>query len=212
MLRGNCSSGACRCRLLKLSRRGTTTAVCGDFGILPLGGHVGVVGGGEAGKVKEAGCLVFLPLTTLLVVIDGVRTITHAAGGVTTRIVRTMSTGAKRTMPRIRTPRMTPLPRRSAGAIACGKGMISGSALSGPVFRMIRRVPRFPSKNVSTLVRCLDGGVGCPRTTVGGNARKQTAIRFMIRGSNDVAGMGVLHNVSPRLGGRTMHMVDTVPG
>lgn len=134
MLRAKCSRGACRCRLLKLTRRGTTTALCGDFGILPLGGQVAVVGGGEAGRVKEAGCLVFLPLTTLLVVVDGVRTITQAAGSFTGSIVRTIRRGAKRANRALRSvtarasrpavPATAPLP---GGGIRCGKMMISSA-------------------------------------------------------------------------------------
>lgn len=214
MLRAKRSDGSCRCRLLKLTRRGTTTGLSGDFGILPLGGHVGVVGGQEAGRVKEAGCVVFLPLTTLLVVIDGVRMMTHAAREFTGRIVRRI--GAPR-------PRVTGVPRlrdrrvRRAITLPTG-GRVTGSAPvtrdgdvpSSIMFRIMRMVPRFPKKR-RTLVRCLTGGVGCPMATRRGKGRKHIVIDFIIGGSKGVSSVGMTQDMSPCLSGRTMEMVTTVP-
>lgn len=80
-----------------------------------------------------------------------------------------------------------------------------------PIFRIIRRVPRFPN-NVKRYLGFLKGGVGCPIRTRGTKMRKGIVMRFMIRGSNGVTGPGIIEDVSPSLSNRTVQIVSVVPG
>lgn len=215
ILRTKRSSGSCRCRLLKLTRRGDTVALSGDFGILPLGGHVAVVGGGEAGRVKQAGCLLFVPLTLTLVVIDGVRTITHAAGDVTRRIVRAMrrrvrprgtitigrDASSPRTTGRVSRPRRDNVTRRPTRRRDQRRVM----------FRIIRGVPRFPN-NMEGVGRFVGDRLHCPIVTRRGKARNRIVTRFMVRTSNALSSLGVIGDMSPLLSTRTVHIVGRVPG
>lgn len=79
------------------------------------------------------------------------------------------------------------------------------------VFRIMRRVPRFP-KNVTRYLGFLNGGVGCPAVSRRGNIRNGIVIRFIIGGSNSVISPIIIHDMSPCLSGRTLHMVGAVPG
>lgn len=91
------------------------------------------------------------------------------------------------------TPRRTACPRRMA------------------IFRIMRGVPRCPN-NVSTVVRFVNGGVGCPMTTRGTGVRKEIIVRFVISGRKGVVYPEMVHNTSPLLSTRTVHLAAVVPG
>lgn len=99
--------------------------------------------------------------------------------------------------------------------MTCNPGRSSGTGTastgSNATLGMTRMVPGFPKK-VPNLVRCLTEGVGCPAVTRGGGRRNEIVLRVVINGSKDVSGVGMLHDVSPLLSTRTVHMIDAVPG
>lgn len=79
------------------------------------------------------------------------------------------------------------------------------------VISITRVVPRFP-KNATTLVGCLNAGVGCPAVSRRVNSTKEIVIRFIISGSKSVSGPRIMQKMSTCLSGRTVHIVDSVPG
>lgn len=187
------SGGRCRCRLVKMGRPGATvTGLCGGFDILPLGGEVAVLGGGEAGGTEGIGCLTLIPVTTNLLLLGGVSTVTHILGRGMTRIVRRPATLTAAAISGVRTT--GPLPPR-------GSGVCSAYSV----------VPRFPNKR-GTLLRFLTGGVGCPARTRRRKGRKGMIIAFIVRGSKDVAGTGIARTLCPSLSRRSLQVIGSVPG
>lgn len=80
-----------------------------------------------------------------------------------------------------------------------------------PMCRVTSGVPRFP-KNVVTYLRCLTHGVGCPMVTRGRKTRNGMVMRVIVRGSNSMSRMDVMHDVAPRLSTRTTQIMGSVPG
>lgn len=99
------------------------------------------------------------------------------------------------------TPMVVPAPVRMP------RRMIS----RGIRFIIIRRVPMFHG-NGTSLVECLDRGVGCPAIDTRRKIRKEMIIRFIINIRKRVLGPMIIGDISPCLSGRTVHIVDSVPG
>lgn len=209
MLRSNCSDHDCRCRLLKLTRAGESIAsLSGGFGVLRLGGQVDVVGGGHSQDVKEAGCLVFVPIINALLVLDGISTLTQVAS----RLARDAFTSIL--LPRTVLPfpfiNSTSPTRGHRRCILSRRKVRTTEHTHGRIFAIIRMVPRFPNKR-NTLLGFLTAGIECPRSTIGGNVRKQIDYSFIIKGSKTVSRTRIVHKMDPRLGRRTLHIVGSVP-
>lgn len=147
-----------------------------------------------------------LPMTTVTIA-----TFTHPRISSGIRRVSDIGIGSLTTVMRAGITRDT---NSAAGpaSIGCMPARIHGRLGKAPIFRIMRRVPRFPNNKVDTFVSCVGAGVHCPTSTGRGNARKHIAIRFIISGSNDVGRPGLLHSMSGSVGTRTLHLVDDVPG